>query len=80
MQERLSRLLFGNRNWLQPRKAGPQYLLLLIGVFTAAWLSQMAAFVYATEGTPVYNIGPLAVMGSAVLSVYGRHGAPLDHP
>lgn len=69
MQERLSRLLFGNRDWLRPRKAGLQYLLLLIGVFAATWLSQMAAFLYATAGTPVYSIGPLAVMASAVVSV-----------
>lgn len=63
------RILFGERDWLKPRKVGQQYLLLLIALVTAVWSSQMVLFVYLTRGTHAADATPYVVILSAGITI-----------
>ncbi len=69
MRNAISRFLFGQRDWLRPRNAGVEYLLLLIGIVAVVWAAQLMLFVFLTRGTHAADATPYAVILSAGITI-----------
>lgn len=69
MRNAISRFLFGRRDWLKPRKAGSEYLLLLTILNGAVWLAQIWLFEVLSRGTHAADATGFVVIITAFVTI-----------